>query len=162
MRVRVPPGAPTRTSTALKVFNLRCDREHPFEGWFASTEDFDRQQRDGLLRCPICDSQAIVKALSAPYLNTGAPAPAEPKQPAVMPTSEQMQTMFLRMAREIAAKTEDVGERFPEEARRIHYKEAPERGIRGVASREEAEALNDEGIGVLPLPFGNLLKEPLQ
>ncbi|MFN9209988.1 MAG: DUF1178 family protein [Betaproteobacteria bacterium] len=147
---------------ALKVFNLRCDREHSFEGWFASTDDFERQQRDGLLRCPVCESAAIVKALSAPYLNTGAPAPAEPKQPAVMPTAEQMQTMFLRMAREIAAKTEDVGERFPEEARRIHYKEAPERGIRGVASREEAEALNEEGIGVLPLPFGSLLKEPLQ
>jgi len=86
----------------LKVFNLRCDREHPFEGWFASTDDFERQQRDGLLRCPVCESAAIVKALSAAYVNTGAVAPGE-KQPAVMPTAEQMQTMFLRMAREITA-----------------------------------------------------------
>jgi hypothetical protein len=146
----------------IKVFNLRCDHEHSFEGWFASTEAFDSQQRSGLLRCPVCDSKDVVKALSAPYVNTGAAAPAEPKLPAVMPTAEQMQTMFLKMAREIAAKTEDVGESFPEEARRIHYQEAPERGIRGLASREEAQALEEEGIGVLPLPFANLLKEPLQ
>jgi hypothetical protein len=79
-----------------------------------------------------------------------------------MPTPAQMQAIFLRMAREVAASTEDVGERFAEEARRIHYKEAPERGIRGVASKDEAAALADEGIAVVPLPFGNLLKDPLQ
>jgi hypothetical protein len=152
----------------IKVFNLRCDSDHSFEGWFASTEDCDSQQHAGLLRCPVCDSSDVVKALSAPYVNTGAVAsrapvaPAESKLPALMPTAGQMQTMFLKMAREIAAKTEDVGDSFPEEARRIHYKEAPERGIRGVASREEAQALEEEGIGVLSLPFANLLKEPLQ
>ena len=95
----------------------------------------------------------------------------EPKEPAAkaampvaaaLPTPAQMQAMFLRMAREVAASTEDVGERFAEEARRIHYKEAPERGIRGVASKDEAEALADEGIAVMPLPFGDLLKDPLQ
>ena len=75
---------------------------------------------------------------------------------------EQMQALFVKMAREILSSTEDVGERFAEEARRIHYKEAPERGIRGVTSRDEAEALEDEGIQVMPLPFSKLLKEPLQ
>jgi hypothetical protein len=79
-----------------------------------------------------------------------------------MPTQEQMQALFLKMAREIVANTEDVGERFAEEARRIHYKEAPERGIRGVTSRDEADALEEEGIKVVPMPFANLLKDPLQ
>ena len=146
----------------LKVFNLRCESDHQFEGWFPSAENFERQQRDGLLRCPICDSHAIVKAPSAPYVNTSVAAPAGAKQPAAMPAPEPTQMMLLRMARQIAAKTEDVGERFPEEARRIHYQEAPERGIRGIATREEAVALEEEGIGVLPLPFGRLLKEPVQ
>jgi hypothetical protein len=88
--------------------------------------------------------------------------PAVVKQPAAMPTPAQLQAMFVKMAREVAANTEDVGERFAEEARRIHYDEAPERGIRGVASAEEARSLEDEGIKVMPLPFGHLLKEPLQ
>jgi len=79
-----------------------------------------------------------------------------------MPTAEQMQTLFLKLAREIVANTEDVGEKFPEEARRIHYKEAPERGIRGVTSREEADALEEEGIKVMPVPLADLLKDPLQ
>jgi len=79
-----------------------------------------------------------------------------------MPTPEQMQALFLMMAREIVAGTEDVGERFAEEARRIHYKEAPERGIRGVTSKDEADALEEEGISVMPMPFAHLLKDPLQ
>ncbi|MCX8115609.1 MAG: DUF1178 family protein, partial [Burkholderiaceae bacterium] len=79
-----------------------------------------------------------------------------------LPTAEQMQALLVKMAREIAANTEDVGERFAEEARRIHYREAPERGIRGVTSKQEAEALEEEGIRVMPLPFAHLLKDPLQ
>ena len=77
-------------------------------------------------------------------------------------TPQQMQALYLRMARELAANTEDVGERFAEEARRIHYREAPERGIRGVTAQDEARELRDEGIGILPLPFGALVKDPLQ
>jgi hypothetical protein len=73
-----------------------------------------------------------------------------------------MQALLIKMAREIAANTEDVGERFAEEARRIHYKEAPERGIRGVTTQAEAAALEEEGISVVPLPFADLLKNPLQ
>lgn len=143
----------------LKVFNLHCDQAHAFEGWFASVGDFDDQIERGLLECPVCGSKTVTKALSAPRLNLGA---AADKQPAAMPTPEQMQAMFLKMAREIAANTEDVGERFAEEARRIHYKEAPERGIRGLTSREEATALEEEGVNVMPMPFASLLKGPLQ
>jgi hypothetical protein len=146
----------------LKVFNLSCDQQHAFEGWFASTEAFDAQLAAGEVQCPVCGSTAVSKALSAPRLNLGAEPPGEQRQVAAMPTPEQMQALFLKMAREIVAGTEDVGERFAEEARRIHYKEVPERGIRGVTSREEADALQEEGINVMPMPFGNLLKGPLQ
>ncbi len=79
-----------------------------------------------------------------------------------MPNDESMRSMMLQMARHIVANSEDVGERFPEEARRIHYEEAPKRSIRGMASKDEAAELRDEGIEVMPVPFGNLLKNPLQ
>ncbi len=121
----------------MKVFNLSCDNEHPFEGWFASADDFDRQQEARLVECPVCGSHAVRKLLSAPRINKGAVAPQE-KQPVAMPNDAAMQTMLLQMARHIQANTEDVGERFPEEARRIHYEEAPKRSIRGLASREDA------------------------
>lgn len=145
---------------ALKVFNLLCDSGHSFEGWFGSSDDYESQSAQGQLACPVCGSHAVTKALSAPYVSTGA-APA-PAVQAAMPAPAQMQALFVKMAREIAATTEDVGERFAEEARRIHYKETEERGIRGRTSKEEAAALVEEGINVVPLPFGDLLKEPLQ
>lgn len=145
---------------ALKVFNLRCAGDHGFEGWFASAADFESQCERRVLACPICGSAEVHKALSAPYVSTGA-APAA-TQPAVMPSPDQLQAVMLKLAREVAARTEDVGERFAEEARRIHYREAPERGIRGQATRDDVRELHDEGITVLPLPFGDLLKDPLQ
>lgn len=148
---------------ALKVFNLHCDSGHAFEGWFGSADDFDAQFARGQLTCPLCGSHQVTKALSAPYLATGASEKqlAAPQQ-AAMPTPAQMQALFVKFAREIVANTEDVGQRFAEEARRIHYKEAEERGIRGVTTKDEAAALEEEGINVVPLPFADLLKEPLQ
>ena len=145
----------------MKVFDLRCDSEHPFEGWFASGAEFDRQLGNGLVECPVCGSHAVRKLLSAPRLNLGAVAPAE-KQPVAMTNDASMQAMMLQLARHIQANTEDVGERFPEEARRIHYDEAPKRSIRGMASRDDAAQLADEGIEVMQVPFGNLLKNPVQ
>jgi hypothetical protein len=145
----------------MKVFNLSCDNEHAFEGWFASAEDFDRQQEEKLVECPVCGSHSVRKLLSAPRINLGAEAPQD-KQVVAMPNDATMQSLLLQMARHIQANTEDVGERFPEEARRIHYDEAPKRSIRGLASREQASELSDEGIEVLPVPFGNLLKNPIQ
>jgi len=145
----------------VKVFNLRCEHAHAFEGWFASAEAFDSQLAAGQVACPLCESTAISKAPSAPRINLGAEPPPQ-RQAAAMPTPEQLQALFVKMAREIVANTEDVGDRFAEEARRIHYKEAQERGIRGVTSKDEAEALEEEGIQVMPLPFSKLLKEPMQ
>lgn len=145
---------------ALKVFDLVCAQDHAFEGWFASENDFETQTRNGLLTCPMCGSGDVHRTPSATRLNLG--AQPEPRQQALMPTPQQMQAAFMRIAREIAANTEDVGEQFAEEARRIHYEEAPERGIRGTTTREEAEALEEEGINVVPFPFADVLKGPLQ
>jgi hypothetical protein len=149
------------TRRPMKVFDLSCENKHPFEGWFASSEEFDRQLEGGMIECPVCGSHAVRRLLSAPRLNFGAEAP-EAKQPVAMTNDAAMQAMLLQMARHIQANTEDVGERFPEEARRIHYDEAPKRSIRGLASREDAAELADEGIEVMQVPFGNLLKNPVQ
>jgi hypothetical protein len=147
----------------MKVFNLSCENEHPFEGWFASADEFDRQLKVKLVECPVCGSHAVRKLLSAPRLNLGAEAPeTAAKQEVAMPNDATIQAMLLQMARHIHANTEDVGERFPEEARRIHYEEAPKRSIRGLASRDDAAQLADEGIEVMPVPFGSLLKNPVQ
>ena len=144
---------------ALKVFNLVCAHEHAFEGWFTSENDFETQIENGQLSCPLCGSDDVRRTPSAARLNLG----AQPeRQQAMLPTPQQMQAAFMRIAREIAASTEDVGERFAEEARRIHYEEVPARGIRGTTTRDEAAALEEEGINVMPFPFSELLKEPLQ
>jgi hypothetical protein len=152
----------------MKVFDLTCDLEHTFEGWFASHEEFDRQIAADLVECPVCGSHGVRKLLSAPHLNiSGAQEPEsaakEPaKEPVAMPNEAAMRAMLAQMARHIIANAEDVGEQFPEEARRIHYEEAPKRSIRGVASKEEAAALEDEGIEVMPLPLADALKNTLQ
>ena len=136
------------------VFNLACGTEHRFEGWFASADDFEDQGRRGLLSCPVCGSSEVRKQLSAPRLNLSAAgsrdAPEERKSVAMV-NPEQAQ--LLEMLRKVIESTEDVGQKFPEEARRIHYKEAPVRPIRGVASQDEAKALSEEGIEVAHLPF---------
>ncbi len=146
----------------MKVFDLCCDQEHTFEGWFASGEDFDRQLATDMIECPVCASSDVRKLLSAPRLNLVNAAESSGKEPVAMPNDESMRSMMLQIARHIAVNSEDVGERFPEEARRIHYDEAPKRSIRGMASKEEAADLKDEGIEVMPVPFANLLKNPLQ
>ena len=138
------------------VFNLACDSEHRFEGWFASVDDFESQRTRGLLSCPTCGSLEISKQLSAPRLNLSSNA-AEPQTPAAGAANVAMvgpeQQQLRELIRRVIESTEDVGQKFSEEARRIHYKEAPVRAIRGVATREEAQSLVDEGIAVAQLPF---------
>jgi hypothetical protein len=145
----------------MKVLNLQCAHRHSFEGWFASEDDFQDQLGRDLVECPLCADTAIVKLLSAPRLNLGA-GRAEPKQDVMAAPDATLQAAWMKMVRHVLASTEDVGERFAEEARRIHYGEAQERGIRGQASPQETEALVEEGINVLPLPIPKALKEPLQ
>ena len=147
----------------MKVLNLQCARGHGFEGWFASNEAFETQLADGLVECPICSETRVVKLLSAPRLNLGAGKPEESVPAASdLPADASLEARFMRAVREVIAKTEDVGDRFADEARRIHYGESEERGIRGQATREQAESLADEGIAVMQLPLPAALKETLQ
>jgi hypothetical protein len=149
----------------MKVLNLQCSQTHGFEGWFASEDDFQDQLARGLVECPLCGDAHVNKLPSAPRLNFGASAPAAaaaPKQEVMSAPNAQLQAAWMQLVQQVMANTEDVGERFAEEARKIHYGETEERGIRGQASREETQALLEEGIGVLPLPIPKGLKGPLQ
>ena len=142
------------------VFNLACEVEHRFEGWFASGEEYDRQLLRGMVECPMCGNKAIRKMPAAPRLNLSPVAQRLPAE--APPTPEQAQTLWMQMAKRIVESTEDVGEKFADEARRIHYREAPNRGIRGVASPRQASDLEEEGIEVFSFPLPKALKEPLQ
>jgi hypothetical protein len=147
----------------MKVLDLQCAHRHAFEGWFASEDDFQSQLSRGLVACPMCNDTSIVKMLSAPRLNLGAPD-ATPTNAVADPVSagQIVQAEWLKMVRHVMAHSEDVGERFAEVARQMHYGEAEDRNIRGKATRDETEALLDEGIAVLPLLIPAALKEPLQ
>lgn len=137
------------------VFNLRCEKQHRFEGWFASNDDFQRQQDGKLLSCPLCGSTEIARLPTAPHLRTGGSA-----QKALQGAESEKQE-YANVAAELLAKlvdriietTEDVGAAFPEEARKIHYHETPDRQIRGTASPKEVDALREEGIEVVAVPI---------
>jgi hypothetical protein len=148
----------------MKVLNLRCAHSHVFEGWFGSEQEFQDQLARKLLECPMCGDTQVDKLPSAPRLNLGARPEPQPgtRQDVVTVPEAAMQAAFLQVVRQVLASTEDVGERFAEEARRIHYGEAQERGIRGQASAEETQALLEEGISVLPLPIPKALKGPVR
>ncbi|MDF1483974.1 DUF1178 family protein [Ramlibacter sp. H39-3-26] len=149
----------------MKVLNLRCAHQHTFEGWFASEEDFQSQCARGLVECPLCGDTAIAKLPSAPRLNLRGAEPAATASDVPQPSADMraaLQAAWLAAARRAAAQAEDVGERFAEEARRIHYGEVPERGIRGRATAAQAVELVEEGIDVMPLPWPAAAKGPLQ
>ncbi|EUB97612.1 protein of unknown function DUF1178 [Rhizobium sp. CF080] len=132
-------------------YSLICDNAHTFEGWFSESADFDRQVASGFLTCPVCNSASISKTLMAPSVSTA--RKKEEKQAMVMDLARQEMIAKLKEAvAAIKANAEDVGEKFPEEARKIHYGEADARGIIGQASLGEVRDLLDEGIEIAPLP----------
>jgi hypothetical protein len=140
----------------MKVFDLGCENDHRFEGWFSSAEDFDRQKQQSLLECPLCGSHEVNRLLSAARINTGK-ARETGVRPDEVVSSPGQYTNFdaaqaLKVLSQIIQQTEDVGKAFPEEARRIHYQESPQRHIRGTASPQEVESLREEGIDVVALP----------
>lgn len=153
----------------MKVLNLRCANGHGFEGWFASEDDFLSQNGRALIECPMCADRVIGRLPSAPRLNLSGAREVTPlpgsrvanDEPAV-PTPEQVQAAYLQGMRQLLARTEDVGPRFPEEARRIHYGEVPNRGIRGHATPQEREALRDEGIDTVALAVPRALDGTVQ
>ena len=175
----------------MKVFDLHCPQAHMFEGWFGSEADFRNQLERGLVECPMCGSTELRKGLSAPRLNLGAQPPQSPQspqprqsaaaplsaptasattpartEPALPPEARQklhaLQAAWLQASREIAAKTEDVGDQFVDQARRMHHGQAPERPIRGQATPEQAMELLEEGVPVLPLALPPGSQDTLQ
>lgn len=147
-------------------YALNCSHDHGFEGWFKSGAAFEQQVADGQLACPACGDRAIRKAVMAPAVRRSAErapeamvpaeaAPSAPPVPSAAPTPEQA-AMMLAVLRKLRAHVEqnfdNVGDRFPEEVRRMHYGEAEERNVFGQASLEEAKELIEEGIPVRPLP----------
>ncbi len=145
----------------MKVIDLRCQSGHRFEGWFASDDDFLDQNGRGLIECPLCADKVVMRLPSAPRLNLSSSSAAASRPPEASPEAA-LQARWMQMVRQVMAQTEDVGERFTDEARRIHYGEAPERGIRGQASAEQREALAEEGIEVHALPLPAAFKDSLQ
>ena len=142
----------------MKVLNLRCANGHGFEGWFDSDDEFIDQNGRSAIECPLCVDRVISRVPSAPRLNlSGArEAVTAPATPA------DLQAAWLQAVRHVLANTEDVGDRFATEARRIHYGESDKRGIRGDATSDEREALRDEGIEIASIPIPAALKGPLQ
>ena len=156
-------------------YQLICDQSHEFEGWFQASAAFDAQAESGLLRCPLCDSDQVKRALMTPNLASPkrrkaieppladpAPKPADPALPEQLapPTkSEQVQALgaalseLRQLQHKITKECRDVGNNFAEEARKIHYGEAKAEGIYGRTTHEEREALEDEGIDVLDMPW---------
>ncbi|HLV27974.1 MAG TPA: DUF1178 family protein [Burkholderiaceae bacterium] len=159
---------------SLKVFDLQCEHSHVFEGWFASAEAYESQKSAGLLSCPVCGSTDVSRKVSAARLNVGhwrreQPNPsanssrspeagnALPEAAAGASVAEgaelaRIQAEVIQRMRKLIRETENVGERFAEESRRIHYGESEERPIRGTATREEREELAEEGIAVVAIP----------
>lgn len=156
----------------MLVLNLACAAGHRFEGWFGSSADYETQQQGKLLTCPVCGHDQVQRLPSAPRLNvshlresrpgaeadgaalpaTGV-APTDPTPASTERLHQQLQALAQQAVAQVLAQTEDVGQRFAEEARRIHYGETQARGIRGQTSLKEAHALQEEGIELHALPL---------
>jgi hypothetical protein len=154
----------------MKVLDLQCAVGHVFEGWFASESDFVDQCQRSLVQCPVCGDPSVVKKLSAPRLSLSG-LRGVPPEPVVGPQSADLAPAnhrsvpadaLLALVRDVLTQTTDVGDQFAEEARKMHYGEKKPHSIRGTATLDEAHALADEGIEVIPLPLPIAQKGPLQ
>lgn len=131
-------------------FSLVCERDHAFDGWFRNGEDYERQKKRGLVSCPACGSTKVDKALMAPAVSTG-----RKRETLAMAMGEQQRQMLaqLKAMAEHARKNADyVGDKFAEEARKIHFGEVEARGIYGEATPDEARDLIEDGVEFMPLP----------
>ena len=149
----------------MKVLDLQCAGGHTFEGWFASEEDFLAQCEKSMVQCPVCGEASVQKKLSAPRLNLSHSRTDLSAEMEVLNAPQHQAAItaaWMEMARKIVANTHDVGEQFAEEARKMHYGEAKDRPIRGKTSVDEARALVEEGIEIVPLILPPSMKETLQ
>ncbi|WP_420562768.1 DUF1178 family protein [Thalassobaculum sp.] len=141
-------------------YRLRCNAEHEFEAWFQNSSAFEKQAESGLLSCPDCGSSQVTRALMAPALQgthrETLPVPAEPpsaEQKQVATQALALKQQLLSLRRKIEENFDNVGDRFAEEARKIHYGDSDPRGIYGDTTPQEREALADEGIEVSSIPW---------
>jgi len=131
-------------------FSLICDNAHEFEGWFRSNDDFDTQAKRGFVDCPTCGSHKVGKALMAPAVSTGR---KQEKMVLAMGEAQKEAIAQLKaMAEKIRENADYVGDKFAEEARKIHFGETDPRGIYGEATLEEAKSLADDGVSFMPVP----------
>jgi len=168
------------------VFNLSCTQHHHFDGWFRSTDDFEQQAGNGMIACPICGDAQIAKLLSAPRINRGMSAAATPNINGANASGEMttrgvhpvapahqdvvgasmipgLQEHMLKQFKQfVLTNTENVGGDFAETARKMHYGEEQHRNIRGRVSREESQALREEGIETVGLPPGVFIDDGVQ
>jgi hypothetical protein len=148
-------------------YNLRCDHGHAFESWFQSSSAYETQEKRKLVNCPICGSAKVERAIMAPQIvskkgrDIEAPAPAAApgtdvttpaSTPLMMAQERELRAKLRELRDHIVKNADNVGERFPNEARKMHYGDIEHRPIYGEASPEEARALIDEGVEVAPLP----------
>ncbi|MGB6768238.1 MAG: DUF1178 family protein [Methyloceanibacter sp.] len=129
-------------------YALACEQGHGFDAWFGSADSYDEQAEAHAILCPNCGSASVSKAPMAPYV-------AKPRvERPPTPKAERPKTyaMLKKLRAELTANSDYVGPKFPEEARKIHFDEAPARAIHGEATLKEAEELNEEGVPVFPLP----------
>jgi hypothetical protein len=132
------------------VYQLTCGQGHSFEGWFSSAEAFEKQAESGQLQCPTCSTTEVRKELSAPHVHTGAP-----QSPTAEKNAGQVRREAMVELRDfILTNTEDVGRKFAEIARRIHYREEDARNIRGVVTPGEAQELREEGVEAIAISPG--------
>ena len=131
-------------------YALHCHSGHDFDGWFRSADDFDTQLKRGLVSCPECGSAQVEKALMAPSVSTG--RKQEKIALAMGEQQRQMLEQLQSLSRKLRENAEDVGDRFADEARKIHFGETAERAIYGEASPDQVRDLIEDGVGVMPLP----------
>ena len=134
-------------------YTLICGKKHEFEAWFASSSAFDAQSRDGRVLCPTCGSDDVSKGVMAPNIATSTRSNKTSKY--TLPggeTAPEVEQLARKLRDQVVSSSDNVGHRFAEEARKIHYEETEARGIYGVATSEEVNSLDDEGIDVYPLP----------
>jgi hypothetical protein len=147
-------------------YTLVCERQHDFESWFANSAAYDKQAKRGLIACPVCGSNKVDKAIMAPRLGRSgkpidvpppaAPVPAAPDTPSpvamMSPQEREFRGKLKELRDHLTKNAENVGRKFPEEARKMHYGEIDHRSIYGEASAQEAKDLHEEGIAFHPLP----------
>lgn len=131
-------------------FSLHCEEAHEFEGWFRSNDDYDTQRKRGFVECPACGSNKVSKALMAPAISTS--RKQEKMALAMGAEQKRMMSELRALTDKMKEGAENVGDKFAEEARKIHFGETEQRGIYGEASPDEVKGLAEDGVPFMPIP----------